>query len=42
VVVVGKALADGEVEVRDRRSGETRKVAVADVVDDVVKVVRGA
>jgi prolyl-tRNA synthetase len=40
VVVVGKALADGEVEVRDRRSGETRRVAVADVVDDVVAAVR--
>ena len=41
VVVVGKALADGEVEVRDRQSGETRRVAVGEVVDDVVWVVRG-
>ena len=32
IVVVGKALADGEVEVKDRRSGERRKVALADVV----------
>jgi prolyl-tRNA synthetase len=39
-VVVGKGLADGEVEVRDRASGEVRKVAVGDVVDDVVRVVR--
>ena len=40
VVVVGKALADGEVEVRDRRTGETRRVPVEDVVDDVVRAVR--
>jgi prolyl-tRNA synthetase len=38
VVVVGRALADGEVEVRDRRSGQTRRVAVSDVVDDLVAV----
>jgi prolyl-tRNA synthetase len=41
VVVVGKALADGEVEVRDRRTGETRKVPVGSVVDEVVAEVRG-
>jgi len=40
LVVVGKALADGEVEVRDRRTGENRRVPVGDVVDDVVRVVR--
>jgi prolyl-tRNA synthetase len=38
-VVVGKGLADGEVEVRDRASGEVRKVPVGDVVEDVVRVV---
>ena len=32
IVVVGKALADGEVEVKDRRTGERSKVAIADVV----------
>jgi prolyl-tRNA synthetase len=32
IVVVGKALADGEVEVKDRRSGERRKVALTDLV----------
>jgi prolyl-tRNA synthetase len=42
VVVVGKALADGEVEVRDRRSGDSRRVAVGSVVDEVVREVRGA
>ena len=32
IVVVGTALADGEVEVKDRRSGERTKVALADLV----------
>jgi prolyl-tRNA synthetase len=41
VVVVGKALADGNVEVRDRRSGDARAVPVADAVADVVGQVRG-
>ena len=41
VLVVGKGLADGEVELRDRRSGESRKVAVADAVTAVVADVRG-
>jgi prolyl-tRNA synthetase len=30
IVVVGKGLADGVVEVRDRKTGERRDVAVAD------------
>ena len=41
VVVVGKALADGVVEVRDRRSGEARRVAVDEVVAEVVREVHG-
>jgi len=32
IVVVGKALADGQVEVKDRRSGERSKVDLADLV----------
>jgi prolyl-tRNA synthetase len=32
IVVVGKALADGEVEVKDRRSGERARVQVDDLV----------
>ena len=32
IVVVGKALADGEVEVKDRRSGERARVKVDDLV----------
>jgi prolyl-tRNA synthetase len=35
IVVVGKALADGEVEVKDRRTGERRKVAVDAVVAEL-------
>jgi prolyl-tRNA synthetase len=40
VLVVGKALADGHVELRDRKSGESALVPVADVVTDVVRQVR--
>ena len=32
IIVVGKALAEGQVEVKDRRTGERSKVALADVV----------
>jgi len=32
IVVVGRGLADGMVEVKDRRSGERVDVALADVV----------
>jgi len=32
IVIVGKALADGEVEVKDRRTGERSRVALADLV----------
>src|SRR4051812_28725105 len=35
IVVVGKALADGEVEVKDRRTGERRKVAVDAIVAEL-------
>jgi prolyl-tRNA synthetase len=36
IVVVGKALADGEVEVKDRRSGERARVQVDDLVRHLV------
>ena len=39
-VVVGKALADGLVELRDRRSGSSRPVGVEDAVTEVVAEVR--
>ncbi len=35
IVVVGKALSDGEVEVKDRRTGERRRVRVDDVVSQL-------
>src|SRR3954471_3162528 len=35
IVVVGKALVDGEVEVKDRRTGERRKVALDAVVREL-------
>jgi prolyl-tRNA synthetase len=40
IVVVGKGLADGVVEVRDRRSGSRSDVAVGDAVTHVVAAVR--
>ena len=40
IVVVGRNLAEGTVEVRDRRSGERDEVLVDRVVDHVVRVVR--
>ncbi|HEV7172338.1 proline--tRNA ligase [Pedococcus sp.] len=36
IVVVGKGLADGTVEIKDRASGERRVVPVSDVVAEVV------
>jgi prolyl-tRNA synthetase len=39
IVVVGKSLADGVVEVKDRRSGERADVPVAEAVAFVVDVV---
>ncbi len=41
IVVVGRNLAEGSVEVRDRRSGAREDVAVADAARHVVAVVRG-
>ena len=41
IVVVGKGLPDGVVEVKDRASGERENVAVDDLVSHVVGVVRG-
>ena len=41
-VVVGKTLAaDGTVEIRDRRTGSSRSVPVADAVAELVAEVRG-
>jgi prolyl-tRNA synthetase len=40
IVVVGRNLADGTVEVRDRRSGERQDVAADEVVNHLVRLVR--
>ncbi len=42
IVVVGKGLADGVLEVKDRRTGDRREVAVADAVAAVRAQVGGA
>jgi prolyl-tRNA synthetase len=39
IVVVGRGLADGMVEVRDRRTGERQDVAVDHVVNNLVRLV---
>ncbi len=41
IVVVGRGLADGQVEVKDRRTNERRSVGVDEVVPAVVAEVRG-
>jgi prolyl-tRNA synthetase len=38
IVVVGKALADGNVEIRVRKSGDKSEVAVADAVSAIIKL----
>lgn len=40
IAVVGKGLADGTIEVKDRRSGERTDVPVAEVVAHLVAAVR--
>ena len=42
IVIVGKGLADGKVEVRDRKSAERTDVAVGAAVAHIVDVCRGA
>ena len=40
IVVVGKGLADGVIEVRDRRSGERHDIPVTDIVGRLIEVCR--
>lgn len=40
IVVVGRGLAEGLVEVKDRRSGESENVAIADVVEHLLTLAR--
>ncbi|MDX3194406.1 proline--tRNA ligase [Streptomyces sp. MN03-5084-2B] len=41
ILVVGRGLANGVVEVKDRRSGEREEIAVDAIVEHLVKLVRG-
>jgi prolyl-tRNA synthetase len=41
IVIVGKGLADGKVEVRDRKTARRDDVAVTDAVDHIVAACRG-
>ncbi|MBM7848206.1 prolyl-tRNA synthetase [Arthrobacter roseus] len=41
ILVVGRGLVDGEVEVKDRRTGTAENVAVEDIVEHLNRVVRG-
>lgn len=41
ILVVGKGLADGVVEIKDRRTGDRREVPVGDVVEAVLAEVGG-
>ncbi len=41
IVVVGKRLADGFVEVKDRRSGERTDVATGWAIDEIAALVGG-
>jgi prolyl-tRNA synthetase len=41
IVVVGRGLASGVIEVRDRRTDERREVPVADALGEIVAAVHG-
>jgi prolyl-tRNA synthetase len=41
IVVVGKGLADGTIEIKDRRTGERTEVPVASAAAEILAVVRG-
>ncbi len=41
IVVVGRGLADGSIEIKDRRSGQRREVHVDDAAAQVLREVRG-
>ncbi|HEX5967792.1 MAG TPA: His/Gly/Thr/Pro-type tRNA ligase C-terminal domain-containing protein, partial [Intrasporangium sp.] len=42
IIVVGRGLAEGRVEIKDRRSGERREVALDSAVESVLAEVRGS
>jgi prolyl-tRNA synthetase len=40
IVIIGRGLADGTVELRDRRTGDRREIAVAAALDEILAAVR--
>jgi prolyl-tRNA synthetase len=40
IVVFGKGLADGQVEVKDRKTGDRSDIALGDVVNELVQIVK--
>ena len=40
IVIVGKALADGKVEVRIRKTGDKREVALTDAISEISSLVK--
>jgi prolyl-tRNA synthetase len=39
IVVVGRGLADGVIELKDRRSGDRRDIALADAVTEIRELI---
>ncbi|MFM8673110.1 MAG: His/Gly/Thr/Pro-type tRNA ligase C-terminal domain-containing protein, partial [Candidatus Nanopelagicus sp.] len=37
IIIVGKSLAEGKVELRDRKSGDKQEILLADIVKTIVK-----
>ena len=41
IVVVGRKLGDGVIEVKDRATGERRDVELVEAIGHIVQIVRG-
>ena len=41
IVVVGRGMSDGVIELRDRRSGEQAEVPVEDALSEILSMVHG-
>ena len=41
IVVVGRGLAEGKIEVKDRATGQAEEIALNEAVDHLLTVVRG-
>ena len=42
IIVAGRGVADGLIEVKDRRSGERSDIAIDEVVDHVAGLIRAS